>query len=440
MPNTRIALLLALCPVATAQVGTEPPQQPHPTYQLTPEEVAQGWHVLFDGTSTDAWRGYKAEGFPQQGWSIAGDGSLHHAAGGGGGDIITRRQYRNFELAFDWRISRSGNSGVMYRVAETDHPSYWTGPEYQVLDPGVDTEPVHQAGALYALYPPLDAKPRPAGEWNAARIVIIGDQVEHWLNGAKVAAARFGSEDWKSRVANSKFADWSGFGEHERGHICLQDHGDAVWYRNIKCREIAPTEARLGTPVKLFDGTAESLANWSAHLRADDAELADVWSVQDGVLVCKGQPIGYLYTKDTFEDFVLRVVWRFDPEKGAGNSGVLLRMSGEHTVWPRSIEAQLHSGNAGDFWNIGDYPMHVVRERTNGRNTKKTHGNEKPLGEWNEYQIICDDGWVSLRVNGQVLNEAWGCEDIAGPICLQSEGAEIHFREVTLTPLKPTNE
>ncbi len=413
-------------------------RSPEPTFRLTQEEIAQGWHVLFDGRSTDAWRGYRREEMPDRGWRVVA-GELRHGAGGGGGDLVTRRDYRNFELQLEWRIAAGGNSGIMYRVVETDGPSYHTGPEYQVFDDPGNADPKHRVGALYALYAAEGAEPKPAGEWNETRIVLDGARVEHWLNGTKVVEAEFGSDDWKERVAASKFAKWEGFGVHPRGLICLQDHGDEVAFRNIKIRELVPEEARRGEEVVLFDGTSENHANLAAfgyHLRGDtDAPLAAIWTVRDGVLVCKGQPVGYLYSKDSFEDFVLEVEWRFDPAKGPGNSGVLLRQVGPHKVWPKSIEAQLQSGQAGDFWNIDQFGMQVDASRTKGRNTKKTHGNEKPLGEWNRYEIVCDDGWVSLRVNGEVVNEAWSCDDVAGPLCFQSEGAEIHFKRIALRPL-----
>jgi hypothetical protein len=110
-------------------------------------------------------------------------------------------------------------------------------------------------------------------------------------------------------------------------------------------------------------------------------------------------------------------------------------MIGEDKVWPKSVEAQLQSGNAGDFWNIGEFKMVTDPARTNGRNTKKTHGAERPVGEWNEYEIIVNHGDVILFVNGEELNRASGVDEVAGFICLQSEGAEIHFRNIRLTPL-----
>ena len=387
----------------------------------------EGWHSL---DAADAWRGYKQKAMPAKGWT-AQDGGLHHAKGGGGGDIITRRQYRNFELELQFRVGEKSNSGIMYRVAETDGASYYTGPEFQVLDDvGHNAgDSVQSAGALYGLYKPVGKTARAVGEWNDVRIVIVGSRVEHWLNGVKVVSAEFGSDDWNARLAKSKFAKWKGFGVHARGHLCLQDHGDEVSYRKIRIRELPPEAGRRGAEVVLFDG--KTTTGWGAHLRGV-ASPDDVWSVKDGVLVCGGKPAGYIFTTAKYESFVLKLEWRW-PGK-PGNSGVLMRATGEHKVWPRCIEAQLMNGNAGDFWNIGNMPMHVDPGRTKGRNTKKTHANEKPPGEWNEYEIIVDGSWIQLRVNGKVLNEAWGCEVIAGHICLQSEGAEIHFRNIHLTP------
>jgi hypothetical protein len=110
-------------------------------------------------------------------------------------------------------------------------------------------------------------------------------------------------------------------------------------------------------------------------------------------------------------------------------------MTGEDKVWPKSVEAQLESGNAGDFWNIDNVKMTPDASRTNGRNTKKTHGAERPIGEWNEYEITVDHGTIILRVNGEELNRAANVEEVAGKICLQSEGAEIQFRNIRLAPL-----
>ncbi len=433
-----LALLLpSACVFSSTVVVGCTPQEPTataaPAFTVSQADQDQGWIALFDGQDTGAFRGYRQKDFPAKGWTVQ-DSVL--TCGPGGGDLITRRQFGDFELELQFRTAPKANSGILYRVTEDEDASYWTGPEFQVLDDqghGLAADHPTSAGALYGLYPPTGKTLKPAGQWNDVRIVLRGGQVEHWLNGTRVVSAQLGSDDWNQKVGKSKFGRWKRFGQAARGHLCLQEHGDVVSFRHIRVRELPPAESRLGDEVVLFDGT--NLDAWQAHLN-DGGRLEDVWSIQEGVLVCKGKPTGYLYTKAPFTSYVLDVEWRFDPTKGAGNSGVLLRLNGEHKVWPRSIEAQLHSTHAGDFWNIGEMGMQTTDARRKGRNTKHTHPNEKPLGEWNHYRIVVDGPWVQLTVNGQVLNEAWDCEVLAGPIALQSEGAEIHFRRVALRPLR----
>lgn len=194
------------------------------------------------------------------------------------------------------------------------------------------------------------------------------------------------------------------------------------------------TPPKLGAPRELFDG--RSLAGWTFHLDAPNAHMEDVWSVANGVLSCKGRPIGYLRTTEDFTNFVLEVEWRFPAGSQPGNSGLLLRMHGPDKVWPKSIEAQLEHRNAGDIWNIDEFPMQAIAARTNGRHTAKEFpSNEKPLGEWNRYVITLREGDLSLEVNGVVQNVATWCEERPGKICLQSEGAAIEFRTVRLTPI-----
>lgn len=186
--------------------------------------------VLFDGSSLDQWRGYGQEEVPE-GWQVD-EGTIHRA--GQAGDLMTRGRFGDFELRLEWRVSKKANSGIMYLVQEASAPSYFTGPEYQVLDSsGEDTDSITRAGALYGLYAPTEVCDKPVGEWNSARIVHRQGHVEHWLNGQKIVECELGSDDWNQRVAGSKFASWKDFGKAADGHIVLQDHGDEVWYRNI---------------------------------------------------------------------------------------------------------------------------------------------------------------------------------------------------------------
>jgi hypothetical protein len=199
------------------------------------DDETSGWHTLFDGTSTDQWRGYRADTMPS-GWKIV-DGTLTRV--GPGGDIVTRDQFRNFELTLEWNIAPGGNSGIMYRVREDSQHTYQSGPEMQVLDDARHPDGkslLTSAGALYGLYPTTRGVVKPPGEWNAVRIVVNGNHVEHWLNGVKVVDAELGSPDWEKRVSEAKFKEWPQFGRAKRGHIALQDHGDWVAYRNIKIK------------------------------------------------------------------------------------------------------------------------------------------------------------------------------------------------------------
>ena len=208
---------------------------------LTDEEKRAGWISLFDGRNTLGWRGYAQDGFPARGWVIE-DNTLHHLDQGGGGDIAYDRAFGDFELSLEWRIARGGNSGVFYRVDEADGRPVWhTGAEMQVLDDGVHPDggnPLTSAGALYGLLPAEGKQLRPVGEWNHARVVARGTKIEHWLNGRRVVAYDTADSVFAELVAQSKFKNLPGFARAERGLIVLQDHGDRVWYRNLRLRPL----------------------------------------------------------------------------------------------------------------------------------------------------------------------------------------------------------
>ncbi len=207
--------------------------------ELSASENAAGWELLFDGKTTKGWRNFKGKTI-RKGWSVQ-DGELVHTKGGG--DIVTEKQYANFEFVLDWKIGKDTNSGIMYRVSEDHGGPYLTGPEYQILDNdstkyGDAKIETNIAGAAYALYESDRSAVKPLGEWNHTKLVVNGNNVEHWLNDKKVVSYVLHSADWKARVAKSKFHDWKAFGLEKKGHINLQDHGDKVWFKNIKIREI----------------------------------------------------------------------------------------------------------------------------------------------------------------------------------------------------------
>lgn len=219
-------VFLVLAPACAGQSGMN---------TLTRAERAGGWRLLFDGQTTDGWRGYHMDSMPS-GWKVV-DGALTRV--GEGGDIITRDQFGNFELSLEWKIEPGGNSGIMYRVTEEYDYSYKSGPEMQVLDDAGHADGQSRltaAGSDYGLYPSPAGVVKPAGEWNQVRILVNGSQVEQWLNGTKVVEYELGSADWAQRVKASKFAEWPDYGLAKTGYIGLQDHGNWVAYRNIKIR------------------------------------------------------------------------------------------------------------------------------------------------------------------------------------------------------------
>jgi hypothetical protein len=208
-----------------------------PANTLTDQEKADGWKLLFDGQSTDPWRGFRKDHFPE-GWQVV-DGTIHRADAAG--DIITREQFADFELQIDWKVAGPGNSGIFFRVSEDCEKVWHTGPEMQVLNNDVHPDgkkPETSAGANYALHAPARDMTRPVGEWNHVRLVVDGNHVEHWLNGEKVVEYELFSDDWNRRVQASKFNELPQYGRVRQGHIALQDHKDPVWFRNIKVRPL----------------------------------------------------------------------------------------------------------------------------------------------------------------------------------------------------------
>jgi hypothetical protein len=196
-----------------------------------------GWKSLFDGKTTAGWRGYRSKTMPA-GWQVI-DGALTRVDSAG--DIVTNDKYTNFELELNWKVAEGGNSGIFYRVSEDSDYPWQTGLEMQVLDDARHPDgrsPLTSAGSLFGIYPAPRGAVRPAGEWNAVRIVVNGHHIEHWLNGVKVVEAELGSPDWQARVKQSKFATMPGYGRNDTGYIGLQDHGNRVAYRFIRIRTL----------------------------------------------------------------------------------------------------------------------------------------------------------------------------------------------------------
>jgi hypothetical protein len=208
---------------------------------LSRKEKDEGWKLLFDGKTTQGWRNYNSDGIGAA-WKVA-DGTLYldTSAGAKGGDLITDGQYENFELTLEWKISNCGNSGVMFNVMEDKkyHSVWLTGPEMQILDNSCHPDAKihkHRAGDLYDLIACSTETVNPAGEWNTARLVSRNGSYEFWLNGTRVVQFTMHTPEWKAMVRESKFRDMPDFGTSTKGHLSLQDHGDKVWFKNIKIK------------------------------------------------------------------------------------------------------------------------------------------------------------------------------------------------------------
>ena len=207
---------------------------------LSPAEKKAGYELLFNGKDKTGWKGFNDKG-DQDKW-VAKNGELM-LTGKGGGDLITTKEFENFELLLDWKISPKGNSGIFYLGKEApEFSTVWkTAPEMQILDDDNHPDgkiPSHRSGALYDLITPFPGTTKPVGQYNSVRIVVKNGEVEHWQNGHLVAKITMWTPDWEWAVKNSKFKDFPHYGSVRKGVLGLQDHGDPVWFKNIKVRRL----------------------------------------------------------------------------------------------------------------------------------------------------------------------------------------------------------
>jgi len=215
----------------------------------------------------------------------------------------------------------------------------------------------------------------------------------------------------------------------------------------LAVQAVAPAEKSepIVPKEKIILWNGEDFTGWKLFTKDPQNDVTKTWSVKDGVVCCEGKPPGYMRTENDYANYLFHVEWRW-PEEG-GNSGALVHMSGPDNVWPKSLECQLHSGDAGDIWLIGEGPKYLLNietaehakggERVKSRRViKLKDSSEKPIGQWNAYDIICKDDWVVVLVNGVLQNVATKCSITSGKICLQSEGTPVEFRNIYIEPLE----
>ncbi len=378
---------------------------------LTKQEKAEGWELLFDGKTLDGWRDYNGESLTGP-WFVE-DGTIQAKGGGddASGYIVTNKEYANFELVWDWKIADGGNSGVLYHVVE--HPKfavpYITGPEYQLIDDEnfpEELEDWQKTAADYAMYTTDKEKlnVNPAGEWNHSKIVFDNGHVEHWLNGEKVVEFEAWSEDWFERKNSGKWENAPEYGLARKGQICLQDHGSAAWFKNMKIKELPKKERELS----LFNG--EDLTGWEIY-------GTEKWYVEDGLLVCESGPdkeYGYLGTTDYYDDFDLTVEFK---QEADGNSGVFFRSFVEPGAivngWQVEVAPKGH-GTGGVYesygrgWlvQINDEQQEVLKEgewntmriRVEGDHVQ-TWLNDEPMVDFNDEKIGKAQGRIALQIH-----------------------------------------
>jgi len=361
--------------------------------KLTEKEVQEGWILLFDGKSLDGWRDFKGEGVTAP-WK-AEKGSL--AALGQGSDstgyIVTEKQYENFILTFDWKISEGGNSGVLYHVVERPEYTvpYVTGPEYQVIDDigfPAALEEWQKAGADYAMYVcDTDKKQvKKAGSWNTSKIVFDNGKVEHWLNGQKVLEFEAWTDDWFARKLSGKWDFAPEYGLARSGHFAVQDHGSRVWFKNMKLKELP----RKISQENLFNG--KDLTGW-------DVYGTELWYVEDGELVCESGPdkeYGYLGTRKYYDDFELSLDFK---QVSDGNSGVFFRSYISKGVnisgWQVEVAPPGHdSGGIYESYGRG-WIAQIPDEKEN----------ILKMGDWNNMRIKVVGNNVTTWLNEEKMTE-----------------------------------
>ena len=417
-----VAILCALILLCASSCG----QQKHNT--LTQDEKAAGWTLLFDGKTLNGWRDYNGTSLTAP-WHVV-DGCIQAKGQGGDADgyIVTEEMYENFELSWDWKLSKGGNSGMLYHVVERPlfKVPYVTGPEYQLIDEDNFEYPLEEwqkLGVDYAMYLP-DKKMmnvHPAGQWNNSKIVFDNGHVEHWLNGEKILAFEAWSDDWFARKNSGKWASAPEYGLARKGLICLQDHGSPASFRNIKIR----TLDRKTKEVALFNGI--DLKGWEAY-------GTELWYVKDGMLVCESGPdkqYGYLATREYYNDFDLTVDFK---QAADGNSGVFIRSFVERDVRINGWQVEVAPPN--------QHTGSVYESYGRGWITPIPNDKEGALryGDWNTLRVRVQGDHLCSWLNGQeVVNlndEKIGAGQ--GRIALQIHdggGIKVFWRNLRLTTL-----
>ena len=450
--------VLVACGAPGDQAGVDAPTEEEVTAHntLTAQEEADGWMLLFDGVSTEGWRGYGRDGMPPGGWSVENGELVGHASGGDmeGGDIVTVGEFTDFDLVFDFKVGPEGNSGVFYRVQEHQGAGLWqVAAEYQVLDDpayiamGTMDMAKHLTGENYDLHGTSEKTMHPTGEWNTGRIRVEGNHVTHWLNGQITVEFEMYTDAWEALVAASKFGCRGALracalgldrpaGPRDPGVV--PEHEDPPARRSTlmpaaSARTVvallglalqSPLVLHAQESVPIFNGT--DLDGWTVH-------GTELWYVEDGELVCESGPdeaYGYLRTNATYTDFELTLEFK---QEADGNSGVFFRSTLDGVIvtgWQAEVAPPgLFSGGIyesyGRGWLVQPDPAKDAALR---------------MGEWNEMRVRVVGDRVTTWINGTEMIDLVDAEigEATGHIALQIHdggGIKVRWRNLRVLEL-----
>lgn len=403
-------------------------------YSLTGKDYEEDWKLLWDGRTTNGWRAIYQDEFPTSGWIVEngeliclGEELLDEKRGGA---IITNKKYGSFELSFEFKIQEGANSGIKYFIDESlkARMGHGLGLEYAILDdnnfPYPDKDAKRTCGSLYDLVKAKPGATRPVGEWNKGRLVVRGNQIEHWLNGRKVVEIEKGSPQYYDLVSKSKYKNIKGWGEFPKGHILIQDEGPRTAFRNIRIRELDSCCGNSSNHSVLFNG--KNLDGWVI-------ENGGQFSVRNGnILVNRG--VGWLRSVDTYGDFTLTLEFRF-LEKGA-NSGVFVRTMAEskddENGWPSNgYQVQCRDTTEGKI-PLGCIIPYGGPESENVTDVEAIKRAYRPTGEWNRFVIHCEDDLLTVILNGIVVTRSTGMGNSPGHIGIQAEKGLMDYRRIEI--------
>ena len=363
---------------------------------LTSKEKADGWVLLFDGQTLNGWRDFNGTSLTGP-WEVQ-DGTIWTDGKGddGNGYIVTDREFANFDLKWEWKIARGGNSGLIYHAVEGPqfNVPYITGPEYQIIDDdnweevnGYPLEPWQRCAVDYAMYVP-DFETRilkPAGEWNQSEIIFDNGHVTYLLNGKVTVEFDAWTPDWFARKNAGKWSHAPEYGLSRTGHISIQDHGYPASFRNIKIKEL-PTK-----PIEKDFFNGKDLTGWTLYGK-------DKWYVENGELVCESgedsSDYGYLATDEYYDDFDLTVDFK---QEANGNSGVFFRSTvtppARVNGWQVEV-APKGNDTAGIYESYGRGWLVQIPEEKEGILKE---------GEWNTLRILAQGPRIQTWLNGEPM-------------------------------------